>query len=233
MNIDARAGIWDFCRSAAAPLRTGFYFLLASLILLDLTTSGYGVVRHLFSAGQLSEVPVLDSFSPSSTAVAALKKEATVLLLEYTEARDSAISPDSTSAPVLPEAFNPPGRGPDRLHRGLHDKRLPAKELSIHRIEELQLMIQEVDLEIEQELLLVYHENKRDKELVDTFLAVLQRFPESPEVLEWVRIALACSQRCDRTPEVRDVLEHTIRCFPELKTRAQLIAFLQEWGNQK
>jgi hypothetical protein len=204
MNIEVRTWI-------GVPVRKGFYLLLSALILVDLTTSGYGLVRYLFSAPQLTEVPMLDSFSPSSTAVAALKKEAKVLLLDYTEARDSAGPSGNTSST-----------------KGSVDK-----ASSVRRIEKLQAMIRDVDLEITQELLLVYHENKRDNELVSTFLGLLQEFPESPEVLEWVRITLTSSQRCGRTREVQAVLEHTVRYFPTLKTQPQLIALMREWEKEK
>jgi hypothetical protein len=205
------------------------YLLLAILIFADLARSGFRASEYLHGPVLVAGVSPLDSFSEPSTAAAILKEEAEKLLFEYTEARNAAWSGEipvgldsvQTGAQTSVES-NP--------HRFAGFVRGSALELSrVRPLEKLQITVRDLNLEVYQKLLVVYSENHFDNELVNTFLNLLNDAPERPEVLDWVRITLERSQDCQRTQEVQDALQHTLRFHPDLKTAVRLRDLKETW----
>ena len=224
MRLQLQNQIRHLCDTIARIIRISFYILLGSLILVDLTASGFRAVQNLFTVPQSNEILKFDSFSAPSVALATLDKQAKILLSDYTDARNSAVSEYSALGAQVEPAINPGRGGFSGFPRGSI-----VEMTRIKPIEELHALVQDLNLELEQQLLLIDYENHYENELINTFLSLLREAPESPEILSWVSIALDCSQRCSRTEEVQDALAHLLRYHPNLKTSAQITALKADW----
>jgi hypothetical protein len=204
-------------------VRGGFYLLLGTLVGIDLAGSGFNASQYFHKSRPVERISALDSFSAPSTAVVVLRQEAEALLFDYTESRDNAWDIRDSRPAIKTDVEL------DKVDRFRGFRRGSSPEITtIRPLEMLQASVRSLDLDLCQKLLMIYSENHYENELVDTFLRMLKT-PECPEVLQWVRIALDCSQRCNRTAEVLDALQHTLRFHPNIRTAESLDTLLQAW----
>jgi hypothetical protein len=223
----------ELCRGAWTVARGAFYVLLGGLVLADLGRSAIKAGRYFRTPVLLAGISPLDSFSEPAIAAAILKQEAEKLLFEYTEARNDASTPDASVVEGFQHAASQGQPATNPIHFAGFVRGSALDAARIRPLEKLQGTVQNLNVELYQELLVVYAENHFDNELVDTFLRFLRVAPECPEVLQWVRTALDSSQPCGRTEEVQDALQHTLRFHPTLKTAAQLAALKRSWDAER
>jgi len=210
-------------------VRSTFYLLLAALIAVHLIRIAFNDSRFFRAADPLGGASSLDSFSEPATAAVILKRQAESLLLDYTEARNAASEVAPTYLPNHREVDSH-NKVPQEYTGFAGFGRGSASEVSrIQPLEQLHATMQDMTIDLDQKLLVVFSENHFENQLLDRFLQFLQEAPERPAVLEWVNRALDYSRDCGRTEELEDALEHTVRFHPELKTTRQLKALVESW----
>ncbi len=217
-----------FCRSPGAGevARSAFYLLLAAMIAVDVTRSAFQAGQFFRKPDPAADVAPLDSFSEPALAAAILKQQAESC---YTRARnaawDFALSP--LHDPRQAGNRRQPGGGPAGLAGS--GRGVPPAVSWLQPLEELRATIQDLDVNLDRKLLVVYSENRLENQLLDRFLQFLHEAPERPEVLDWVPSSLDCSGHCGRTEELEDAVGHLVRFHPNLKTAKQLTARVQAW----
>jgi hypothetical protein len=162
----------------------------------------------------------LDSFSPPSVATAIVNQEADRLLLLYTEKFPSQATRASDSAPYLSPAV------------GFRESPEIAKRCSGDRardLVEIHEAVRRLSTDLDRKFLMVYFREDSWNDFLDSYLRLLLTEPAIPDVVGWEWCALRCSQRCGRTDELVDALEHAVRFHPELKTRHGLRSVLDDW----
>jgi hypothetical protein len=93
----------------------------------------------------------------------------------------------------------------------------------IQPLEELRAMIQDLSVDLDRKLLVLYSENRFENQLLDRFLQFLHEAPERQELLIGAPSLLDCSRRCGRTEELEDAVRHLARFHPNLKTAKELM----------
>jgi len=223
-----RGAFKRFCRGRAVGEvgRRAFYLLLAALVAVDLTRSAFHAAQWLRKPDPVADVAALDSFSEPALAAAILKQRAESC---YTQARNAAW--DSALSPFHDPLQAGNGRRPGQNAAGLAGpgRGFPPVAPWLAALEELRATIQDLDVDLDQKLLVIYSEHRLDNQLLDRFLQFLHEAPERKEVLEWVPSSLDCSQHCGRTEELADALQHLVRFHPNLKTAKRLSARVQAW----
>ena len=96
------------------------------------------------------------------------------------------------------------------------------------QIERLHAAIQELNVDLDWQLMAMHFTDQSWNEFLDCYLRLLTAAPGKANAL-WARSALECSQRCGRTREVVDSLEHLVRFHSEIKGAKACEATLLEW----
>ncbi len=228
-SVVGTATVWRRARAFWARHRL-FNLLLLLFVFWLLADPEWRVRQFLRSSNSPGEQPIeLDSFSRPCIARAVLANEAERLLGAYTGARDGH---DELQALLQqkPELF-----GKQTLHYAaqltedaVKDYFIPQSS-TIGPLEDLHQQIEELHGDLDRKLLVVYSQNGRWNEFLDRYLHLLRTEPEHRAVLNWVRTALVCSQRCGRSDELLDALGDVIRFHGDLKTVPSLRATLNEW----
>lgn len=194
---------------------------------------GVRFVRSL--AGPTESVPDLDSFSEPSVAAAILKKQAADLIREYEKSQEEKCqiscpgqNDDSIAASCGSGQFRP-----ENPSRGIDPQGVPKSAPEwIRRIREAIRQREEalgMD-ELEDQLLRICQEQKQWNEFIDAYLQLLGRRPGSDIAVAWLRIALDYSAYCDRTEEMREVLEHLARFHRDRKLARRIKNVLDQWS---
>jgi len=206
-------------------MKSVFYLLLAALIAVDLTRSAFRAGRLFRKPDAVADVS-LDSFSEPAIAAGILKHQAESCYAQArTAAGDFALSP--VHDPRQARNDQPPRGGP--VGPAGFGRGSPAVAPGIQSLEELRAMTQDLNVDLDGKLLVLYSENRLEDQLLDRFLQLLHEAPESQELLIWVPFLLDCSRRVGRTEEMEDAVRHLVRFHPNLKTAKELTALVQAW----
>jgi hypothetical protein len=200
-----------------------FYTIILLMVLWHLTEAALKAILS-FGLGSASgdSVSDVDSFSQPAIAAAVLKHEAGLLSLAYGESRHSAKKPET--GPVEPYAPNT-----NEVHHAPNQSQGIALATSpASQIERLHAAIQELNVDLDWQLMAMHFTDQSWNEFLDCYLRLLTAAPGKANAL-WARSALECSQRCGRTREVVDSLEHLVRFHSEIKAARACEATLQEW----
>jgi hypothetical protein len=205
-----------------------FYTIILLMVLWHLTEAALKAILSFgldSASGDL--VSDVDSFSQPAIAVAVLKHETALLSLAYGESQYSAKK--SRTGPVEPYALNTnelrhePNQGSLRASQRIALATSPGSQ-----IERLHAAIQELNVDLDWQLMAMHFADQSWNEFLDCYLRLLTEAPGKANVL-WARSALECSQRCGRTREVVDSLEHLVRFHSEIKAANACEATLEEW----
>jgi hypothetical protein len=223
-----KGAITRFCggHGGAEAARSAFYLLLAALIAVELTRSAFQAATFFRKPDPVADVWGLDSFSEPALAAAILKQRAESC---FAQARNAAWDYDLSPVHDPRQAAN--GLRQDRGFAGLAgpERGSPPQVPWLAHLEELRATIQDLNIDLDQKLLVIYSENRLENQFLDRFLQLLCEAPNRQEVLDWAPASLECSLHCGRTEELEDALRHLARFHPNLKTTKRLAARVQAW----
>jgi hypothetical protein len=209
-----------------AVCRAAFFTLLTLLVVVDLLQTAESHLQIFKTAGLLSGVAPLDSFSQPSVAVSLLKHDAEESLAVFNELRNEAEYPISAAS----VASQRPRTKTLSEPADWKTTQLSETEIqSVQHLASLRARVHDLSEDLDRKLLLVYLKTHQANEVVDRFLQLLRGSPDSPELLEWVGTALNCAKVCGRVEEVRDALEHVLRFHGSLPTADGLKFRIQQW----
>lgn len=181
-------------------------------------------LRFLISpANTRASLSNLDSFSPPSVATAILNQEVDRLLLLYT-------NEFPCGEMQTPEPSQLPGPAAGFCERPEMAKRCSGDNFK--GMVEIHGAIQRLSMDLDRKFLRVYFREGSWDAFLDSYLRLLRTEPAVPDVVGWEWCALRCSQRCGRTEELVDALEHAVRFHPERKTRHGLRNALNDWRSR-
>jgi hypothetical protein len=207
-------------------MKSVFYLLLAAMIAVDLARSAFRAGQFFRKPDSVADVCLLDSFSEPAVAAAILKQRAESC---YAQARNGAWDPAHSAVhDPRPAGNDQPPRHAPAGPAGFGSGSPPVGSW-IQPLEELRATIQDLNVDLDQKLLVVYSENRLENQLLDLFLQLLHEAPERQEVLNWLPSSLDCSRRCGRTEELEDAVRCLVRFHPDLKTARQLTARVRAW----
>jgi len=214
--------LWN--RTKATSTTKVFTFILMALAASQFVGLGLQGLHLLISSdNKPASLSSLDSFSPPSVATAIVNQEADRLLLLYTENFPAQATQASEKAQRLDPAA------------GSCESREIVKRCSGDRLNamtEIHGAVRRLGADLDRKFLMVYFREDSWDAFLDSYLRLLRTEPAVPEVVGWEWCALRCSQRCGRTDELVDSLEHALRFHPEQKTRHGLRNVLDDWRAQ-
>lgn len=211
-------------------MQSADFHLRPLTLILAIACASSGLIRTVrLPAGPAEQVSELDSFAEPSIAAAVLKKQAQDLIWAYNVSRDAAWSPKSQLDPDR-ERRCAPREGEPFLQGSSACAAKSQNALSASTCEWIQRFKEAIHQRedaalasgLEDQLLHIYEDNGLWNEVIDCYLGILSRRPDSPLAVAWAPLALDRSTYCNRTEEVRDALEHVARFSRDRKLAARI-----------
>ena len=224
-----RARCWGRKNLGRPALWAGFCLALTVLLVYRLAAVSAKTSDPLRPGDLLDDPTSFDAFSEPSVACAILRQEAERLLWVYREDwdREQASQRQRNGGDVEPGARPGAGQSTELLTTSANRSGLQTPSIESLRV--LDAQVQDVQLSLTLKLLLVYADYQMWNEFVDRYLQLLREWPGRSDSALFVNLALEGAEKCGRTEELADALQHIARFHPELKSCDDLIAVLAEW----
>jgi hypothetical protein len=224
-----RARCWGRKNLGRPALWAGFCLALTVLLVYRLAAVSAKTSDPLRPGDLLDDPTSFDAFSEPSVACAILRQEAERLLWVYREDwdREQASQRQRNGGDVEPGARPGAGQSTELLTTSANRSGLQTPSIESLRV--LDAQVQDVQLSLTLKLLLVYADHQMWNEFVDRYLQLPREGPGRAKAALFVRLALDCSEKCGRTEEVVDALQHMVRFHPELKSSEGVKEVLAEW----
>jgi hypothetical protein len=172
-----------------------------------------------------------DCFSRPGIATSILQRETQRCYCEYIELRDI-----DWYARLAPPA--PPPKAGDGGFRSTFS--IPPSLSStgarlttaVKKLEDLDGMVTQLGRDLDTKLMVIYSATSQPSRFLDCYLSILAKPLDGRDVDLQTQWALQCSQKCGRTAEVVDALQHFIRFHSDLKCVNTVRNILRDWQDQ-
>jgi hypothetical protein len=173
----------------------------------------------------------LDCFSRAGIAASILQRETQCCYCEFIEVRD--IDWYARLAPLA----SPPKAGDAGFRRSVSIDANTSSTgarlaTTVKKLEDLDGMVTQLSRDLDTKLMVIYSATSQPDRFLDRYLSILAKPLDGQAVDLQTQWALQCSQKCGRTPEVVDALQHFIRFRSDLKCVNTVRNILRNWQEQ-
>ena len=173
----------------------------------------------------------LDCFSRPGIAASILQRETQRCYCEFIELRDidwyARLQPPASPLKAADNGFRP--TADIDANTSSSGARLAT---AVKKLEDLDGMVTQLGRDLDTKLMVIYSATSQPDRFLDCYLSILAKPLDGQDVDLQTQWALQCSQKCGRTAEVVDALQHFIRFRSDLKCVNTVRNILRDWQDQ-